>query len=184
MKKPRKNTTDIETLKIPGQQSSTVRSIFRQLISSGGIEFRFGGLTVKPKEDDLRRIHDIIDEVDDRRVFYIPLDTDVPKDIIRDVKEVKSAIHQRRKGLWADKNTRKIIQYMIHELGEFLTKAETLSLSLKDRDNSFPDFADLIVELRIKIWSAVARLYLMYGEPVEPYHLPDDILKEQKKQLT
>ena len=78
----------------------------------------------------------------------------------------------------------KIIQYIIHELGEFLTNAEKLSLSLTDRDSSFPDFADLIVELRIKMWSAVARLYLMYGEPVEPYHLPIEILEEQNRQLT
>jgi hypothetical protein len=117
-------------------------------------------------------------------VFYIPLNTDVPKDVLRDIKEVKSAIHKRREGLWADKNTKKIIQYIIHELGEFLTKAEKLSLSLTDRDSSFPDFADLIVELRIKMWSAVARLYLMYGEPVEPYHLPKEIFEEQNRQLT
>jgi hypothetical protein len=99
------------------------------------------------------------------------------------VKELKSAIHKRREGVWACKNTRKIVQYMIHELGEFLTKAETLSLSLTDRDSSFPDFADLLVELRIKMWSAVARLYLMYGEAVQPYHLPEEILKEQKKAI-
>lgn len=155
-------------------------SLFRQLVSNGGIKFTFPFVTVELKEDDLRRIHDIINEIDYRRVFYDSFDTEIPKDMVESVVNTKAAVHSARKGLWANDWAREMVQRLLHELGEFLTRTQS-GVPRNHHDDAYPAFIEASVELRLRVWAIVAHLNVVFGPEVSPLHAPLEILQTVKE---
>jgi hypothetical protein len=153
---------------------------FRQLVADGGIEFDFGIVKVKPKEKDLPRIHDIIHEIDDRRVFYNAYEDEIPEHMVTSLRDAKRAIHECRKGLWSNPWARRVVEILLHNIGEFLTFAEKKPLPRNHHDAGFPEFECEAEKLRMQIWSLVAHMVVVFGDDVKPLHLPPEILSEVK----
>jgi len=158
--------------------SSTI-SVFRQLISQGGIKFNFFGLgSVELKETDRTRIHDIIYEFDDRRAFYDALGDAIPSHMVESIRSAKQQINEIRRGIWANLWARGVVEQLLHDIGDFLTKIERQPLPRKFGDAGFDLFEKHACELRLRVWTAVAQLVVVCGEAVKPFHLPPEILKE------
>ena len=151
-------------------------STFRQLVANGRIKFNLGFLSVEPKEDDLARVHDVVNEIDNRRVFHQAYEDEIPEYMVKSVREARETIQELRKGVWADNGTREVVQYILHELAEFLTKSDRGRIPRNHHDAGFAEFGESATELRLKVWTAIAHLYIVYGEEVKPYHLPQEIL--------
>ncbi len=162
-----------------GKKKGSLKSTFRQLVASGAIKFNFGAISITPNASDLTRVHDIIHEIDDRRVFYNPYEDEIPIHMVESLRDGKRAIHELRKGVWGNPWARSIIQIMLHNIGEFLTKIEKTPLP-HFGDPEFEAFEDSAETLRMQVWSLVAHLYLAFGEEVKPLHLPPTILAEVK----
>jgi hypothetical protein len=170
---------DINALKMhTARRGSSAISVFRQLVSQGGIKFNFGIASLELKEDDLRRIHDIIEELDDRRAFYDALGDETPSYMVESIRGAKQEINEIRRGIWANLWAREVVQLLLHDIGDFLTKIERQPLPRNHRDAGFGDFEKHACELRLRVWTAVAHLVVVFGETVNPYHLPPEILKE------
>ncbi len=101
---------NIESLRIPIQTKLTGLSTFRQRFANGRIKNNLGFLSVEPKEDDLPRVHDIVNEIDNRRVFYQAYEDVIPEFWVKSVHEVREAIQELRKGVWVDIGTRAVVQ--------------------------------------------------------------------------
>lgn len=153
---------------------SSLVSTFRQLVSEGRIKFNLGLVTIEPKEDDLRRVHNILSEIDDCRVLYRQdIRPEFAVYILNEVKRVRDYIRSERQGLWADLWAREVVQTITHEINEFITALE---------NNVDPDtFVRLVSELRIKIWTISSELVIAFGAAVKPLHLPQEIFFEVKK---
>jgi hypothetical protein len=156
-------------------------SVFRQLVSQGGIKFNFGVVAVELKEDDLRRIHDIIHEIDDRRAFYNAFEDEIPSNMVASVRSAKQKVHEIRSGIWANPWAREVVQMLLHDIGDFLTKIERQPLPRNFGDEGFDRFEEHALELRLRVWTAIAHLVVVFGDAVEPLHLPSEILKEVSK---
>jgi len=167
-----------ESLRMSRRPGASVIDVFRQLVADGGIKFNFGLVSIEPKESDLTRVHNIIHEIDDRRVFYNAYEDETPKHMVESVRNAKQAIHEERKGIWSDLWARELVQKILHDLGEFLTQAEKVKLPRNHHDRGFDEFEDLATEMRLRIWSAVAELVVAFGDAVKPCHLPEDLLRE------
>ncbi len=163
-------------------KGSSVYSVFRQLVSKGGIKFSFAGISVEPQEHDLQRIHDIINEIDERRAFYDNLDDEIPKHVMDSVLEAKASINNLRRGLWANTWARETIQLLLHELGAYLTKTQNRRLPRNLHDKGFDTFEKDTLELRLKVWTIVAHLVVVFGAAVSAMHLPDEIREEVWKE--
>lgn len=166
----------IESLRMRPKRNASVLDVFRQLVAQGRIKFNFGLISVEPREDDLTRVHDIIQEVDNRRVFYNAFEDEIPKYMVESVREARQAIHIKREGIWSDLWARERVQKILHDLGEFLTKTDDTTLPCNHHDKEFEQFEDLAMELRLRIWSTVAELVVAFGDAVKPMHLPQAIL--------
>src|SRR5207249_3366924 len=166
-----------ESLRMRQKPGASVLDVFRQLVANGRIKFNFGLVSIEPKEDDLSRIHDIIHEIDDRRVFYNAYEDELPEYMVRTIREARQAIHTARQGLWPDLWAREVVQRILHDLGEFLTRAEKMPLPRNHHDHGFEQFEDLATEMRLRVWSAVAELVVAFGAAVKPLHLPGDLLE-------
>src|SRR3954447_2459415 len=92
------------------ERGSSPVSVFRQLVSNGGIKFNFGVMSLELKERDLQRVHDIIDELDDRRAFYSALGDKTPEEVVESVRSAKHEINEIRKGIWANLWAREVVQ--------------------------------------------------------------------------
>src|SRR5215813_11388654 len=81
----------IEALRYPldDEKRYSPMAVFRQLISQGRIKFNFGVVSVEPKEDDLRRVHDIINEIDNRRAFYNSMEDEIPAPVVESIRAAK-----------------------------------------------------------------------------------------------
>lgn len=156
---------------------SSVVGIFRQLVAQGRIKFNLGVIAIEPKEDDLTRIHNIIHEIDDRRVFYQAFDDERPEYMVTSVRSAREAIHAERKGIWADAWAREMVQKILHDLGDFITIAEKLGPPKNHHESKFEEFENAAAEMRLCIWSAVAELVIAFGDEVKPWHLPPDLLE-------
>lgn len=168
--------SEIERFRYHTPSKTTAVSAFRQLVSNGGIKFTFPFVTVELKEDDLRRVHDIIHEIDDRRVFYDHIEDEIPEYMVQSVARAKEAIHEARKGLWANDWAREVVQRLLHDLGAFLTKAQQ-SVPRNHHDPGFAAFEEAALELRLRVWTMVAHLVVVFGRQVKPLHLPIEILQ-------
>jgi hypothetical protein len=165
-----------------GKKKGSITSTFRQLVSCGSIKFNFGAISISPTDEDLRRVHDIIHEVDDRRVFFNAYEDESPEHMVESLREAKRAIHELRKGVWSSDWARTIVQIMLHNIGEFLTQVEKKKLP-NYRTPEFEEFEDAAEKLRVQTWSLVAHLCVVFGDIVKPLHLPHEILSEVKKQF-
>lgn len=164
------------------RRGSSPLSVFRQLVSNGGIQVNFFGLVnVELKEDDLRRVHDIIHEIDDSRSFYQAFDDEIPKYMVQRIRSTRDQIHQLRRGVWANTWAREVVQRILHDLGDFLTKIERSPLPKNHHDRGFEEFENHALEMRLRIWTAVAHLVVVFGDAVKPFHLPPEILAEVKR---
>jgi len=160
------------------RRGSSPISVFRQLVSQGGIKFNFGMVSVELKEDDLRRIHDIIHEFDDRRAFYNAFEDEIPSYMVESIRSAKQQINEIRRGVWANLWAREIVQLLLHDMGDFLTRIEREPLPRNLGDAGFNRFERNALELRFRVWTAIAHLVVVFGDAVKPYHLPPEILKE------
>lgn len=160
------------------RRGSSPKSVFRQLVSQGGIKFNFGIVSVELKEDDTRRIHDIIHEVDDRRAFYNAFEDEIPNHMVVSVRSAKQQINEIRRGVWANLWAREVVQLLLHDIGDFLTKIEREPLPPNLHDAGFEDFEKHALELRLRVWTGIAHLVVVFGDAVKPYHLPPEILNE------
>jgi hypothetical protein len=158
------------------KRGASVIDVFRQLVATGGIKFNFGLVSIAPKEHDLARMHDIIQEIDKRRVFYNGYEDEIPEHMVQSIRNAREAIHQERKGIWSDAWAREMVQLILHDLGDFLTKVERKRLPRSHHDPGFEEFEDVATEMRLRIWSLVAELVVAFGSAVRPLHLPADIL--------
>jgi hypothetical protein len=177
-------SSSTDKLRFRPRRDASMLDVFRQLVAQGAIKFNFGLMSIEPREDDINRVHDIIHEIDDRRVFYNAYEDEIPDRMVESVREARQAIHGERKGVWADLWAREVVQKILHDLGEFLTVAERTNLPSNHHDVKFEAFADLAAEMRLKIWSAVAELVVAYGDAVKPMHLPPDLLDEVRRRYT
>jgi hypothetical protein len=168
---------NIESLRMRSKPGASVLDVFRQLVAQGRIKFNFGLVSIEPKEDDLTRVHDIIHEIDDRRVFYNAYEDELPEYMVKSIREARQAIHAERKGIWSDLWARELVQKILHDLGDFLTRTDKMRLPRNHHDPGFEEFEDLATEMRLRIWSAVAELVVAFGDAVKPMHLPKDLLE-------
>ena len=174
--------TKIEELrKLSRGQGTSVRSVFRQLVSQGGIKLSFLGVSVELREADLQRVHNIINEIDERRAFYDDLGDEIPQHLIDSVLDAKKAINELRRGLWANLWARQQIAQLLHDLGDFLTKTQHRKVPRYHHDQGFEEFAKAALELRLKIWTTVAHLVVAFGEQVSAMHMPTEILADVQK---
>lgn len=173
------NTTQLRMRPRPG---ASVLDMFRQLVAQGRIKFNFGLVSVEPKEDDLTRIHNIIHEIDDRRVFYNAYEDETPEYMVESVGDARRAIHAERRGVWSDLWAREVVQKILHDLGEFQTRTDRMKLPRNHHDPTFEEFEDLATEMRLRIWSAVAELVVAFGDAVRPMHMPTDLLDVVRKE--
>jgi hypothetical protein len=174
----------VEDLRMRPKRGASVLSVYRQLVAQGRIKFNFGLISVEPQEDDLTRIHDVVNEIDNRRVFYEGHQNELPEYMIKSVREARGAIHTIRKGIWADAWAREMVQKLLHDLAEFLTSAERFKLPRNHHDEGFEQFEDIATEMRLRIWSVVAEFVVAFGDAVKPMHLPNDLLEEVRTQLS
>ena len=130
------------------------------------------------KENDLRRIHDIIDEFDDRRAFYDAFGDETPRYMVESIRSAKQQINEIRRGIWANLWAREVVQLLLHDIGDFVTKVERKPLPGNPGDAGFDVFEEHALELRLRVWTAIAHLVLVFGEAVKPFHLPPEILEE------
>jgi hypothetical protein len=165
----------IEGLRKFSRKDESILSVYRQLVSNGGIEITFAGLvTVKLQEHDLRRVQNIINEVDDRRVFYSSIQDETPEFMVRSVLDAKRNIHNLRQDIWANDWARKVIQLLLEKLGGFLTFTER-NTPRSFNEPGFSAFEDAALHLRLNVWTIVAHLVVVFGKQVTPRHLPKEI---------
>ena len=166
----------IEGLRKFSRSDESILSVYRQLVANGGIQFSLAGIvSAKLEEHDLRRIHDIINEIDDRRVFYSSVEDETPEYMVRSVLDAKREVHGLRQGLWANSWAREVIQRLLHELGVFLTYTER-NVPRSFNEPGFAAFEDAALRLRLNVWTMIAHLVVVFGEQVKPYHLPSEII--------
>jgi len=152
-------------------------SVFQKLVTDGSIKFNFGIASLDLKSDDLRRIHSIIHEIDDRRAFYTAYEDELPEYMLASIKSTKMAISNTfKEGLWTNQWARQVAQIVLHELGEFVTVVERTKIPKNHHDKNFDIFEQQAMELRLKIWTAVAHYVVVFGSAVQPLHLPHEIL--------
>lgn len=109
-------------------------SVFRQLVSQGGIKFNLGVMSLELKENDLRRIHDIIQEFDDRKAFYDAMGDETPTYMVESIRSAKQQINEIRRGVWSNLWAREVVQLLLHDIGDFVTKVEREPLPKNPRD--------------------------------------------------
>lgn len=171
----------IEGLRKFSRSDESILAIYRQLVSNGGIEVSFAGLvTFKLQEHDLRRVQNIINEIDDRRVFYSSVQDETPEYMVRSVLEAKRNIHNLRQDLWVSDWARKLIQLLLETLGDFLTSTER-NMPRSFGDPGFGAFEETALRLRLKVWTIVAHLVAVFGSVVAPRHLPAEIANVVRK---
>src|SRR5262245_11739599 len=78
----------------------------------------------------------------------------------------------------ADPWARQVVQILLDDLGDFLTKIERFPLPKHWHDVRFCWGEKHLVELRLRVWTAVAHFVVVFGEAVKPLHLPSEILEE------
>jgi hypothetical protein len=173
----------IEALRYPldDEKRYSPIAVFRQLISQGRIKFNFGVVSFEPKEDDLRRVHDIINEIDNRRAFYNSMEDEIPAPVVESIRAAKQKFNELRQGLWADPWARQVVQILLDDLGDFLTKIERFPLAKDWHDARFGRLEKHLVELRLRVWTAVAHFVVVFGDAVKPLHLPPEILEEVQR---
>jgi hypothetical protein len=71
----------------------------------------------------------------------------------------------------------KLFNYFFMIIGDFVTKVEREPLPGNPADAGFDVFEEHALKLRLRVWTAVAHLVVVFGEAVKPYHLPPEILK-------
>jgi hypothetical protein len=151
-------------------------NIFKKLVADGSIKFNFGVVAIDIKDDDAKRVHDIVHAINDRRAFYNSFDDEVPERVARSVMDTKKDIYETSKGLWRNPWSRDVVQLILHDLGDFLTKVERKPLPKISDKKEFEEFLKHLLDLRIRIWTAVAHFVVVYGDAVSAYHMPKEIL--------
>ena len=153
-------------------------NIFNKLLADGSIKFNFGLVSVDLKDDDVQRVHNIIYAIDDRRAFYNAFEDETPERVVKSVGETKREIYEESKNLWRNAWSREVVQMILHDLGHFLTKIEKKPLPKVSEKKEFEEFLKHLLELRIRMWTAVAHFVVVYGNAVSAYHMPKEILEK------
>jgi len=162
------------------REGTSLYSVFRQLVANGRIKFSFAGVSVELREEDLYRLHDIVNEIDVRRAFYDSHEDENCDYAVASILEAKSEINKLRRGVWANAWAENMIGEMLHCLGEFLTETHNAPLPKNHHDERFDLFANAMVILRLEVWTIVAHLVVVFGPRIHVQHLPPDILTDVK----
>ncbi|WP_290654109.1 hypothetical protein [Idiomarina sp.] len=173
------NIGDIELLKRSDGFIQKFIASFRQAAANGN--FNFG--IIKLQDSDLNRIHSIVNEIDQRRLFYNCSDDEMPKFAMQSLYEVRKFIREESRRVWAAPSCEAIVQEISHALSEACTTAERLGGdSIEMGGHNYDEFLDVITDMRLKAWSLVAILKEKVGSVVTPRNMPAEI--EAQVQLT
>jgi hypothetical protein len=164
------------------RKTGTPWNTLRQHIANGRIEFRGPIPVFKPEDRDHTRVHDIINEIDGRRVFYEAYEDEMPQRCLESVRDARAAVQSLRQGVWASSWSRMVVQIMIKNMGDFLTEIERRPLPAMG-DAQFELFEDALELLRMQTWSLVAHLELAYGTTVSPLNIPPEVMARIKESV-
>lgn len=163
---------DEEILKRSDGILKELTASFRQMAANGG--FNLG--IIKPKAEDLNRIHEIVTEIDSRRLFYQCGQDEIPTHAMTSLYEARQAIRQASKGIWANPSWEVLVQEITQTLNDFCSKAEKLEPeNLSMSSPMFTKFIIQMTDMRLKIWLLVAFLRKKVGDVIQPRNLPNEI---------
>lgn len=166
------NVTDEELLTRSSGFIKRFVASFRQSAANGN--FSFGPITLQ--DADLNRVHSIVTEIDSRRVFYACADDEIPRDAMTSLYNVRDAIRNHTKGVWANPSCEVLVQEVSHALNEACTAAEKLGgENVRMDSEEFGLFIDVIANMRLKIWALVAALKSKLGSVINPRNMPQEI---------
>jgi hypothetical protein len=156
--------------------------IGRQAVAHGNI--KISGIELK--DPDLNRLHDIVNEIDSRRVFYNCDDDETPKYAMDSLYEARDEIRDLSKGVWADQCCESYIKLISDSLETCCTKAECLNpYELNIGSQEGKQFMGIISDMRVAVWFCVAALQERVGSSIiNPIHLPDKISERVKEMYT
>ncbi|WP_395685341.1 hypothetical protein [Caenimonas koreensis] len=163
------NVTDAQLLAQSEDIVSRFARAFRVSAANGG--FRFGGIELK--DPDLVRVHDVVNEIDSRRVFYACGEDENPRHAMTSLYAARDEIRKLTRGLWADKSCERLVQEISNTLSDHCTRAERLrpeEQGLWSPDSR--EFMSVMTDMRLTVWVLVAVLQRKLGGVISPSHLP------------
>ena len=166
------NITDAMLLARSEGLMKNLVSVFRQAAANGC--FKIGSIEIK--DPDLNKVHDIVNEIDSRRLFYECGQDECPKHAMTSLYEVRKEIRTLSRGVWSDRSLERLVQEITAQLNSFSSHAEKLnpeSLSGSALDNQ--KFWFVLTDMRISIWILVTFLKKKLGSILQPRNLPPEI---------
>ena len=156
--------------------------ICRQAVAHGNIKIN----GIELKDPDLNRLHDIVNEIDSRRVFYDCSDDEIPKYAMDSLYTARDKIRDLSNGVWADPYCESFIRQISDSLATCCREAERLKpYELNIGSQEGKQFMDIMTNMRLAVWFCVAVLQKTVGSSIiNPIHLPHEISERVKEMRT